>query len=84
MHAYGKKNSVDEPVCRGAENDADVEKVLALYSAQAQAQASGRESRMFAAPPAFLVGRYMAPAAKAEPKKEERSSLFMLLKSMTE
>ena len=67
-----------------AEDDADVEKVLALYSAQAQAQASGRESRMFAAPPAFLVGRYMAPAAKAEPKKEERSSLFMLLKSMTE
>ena len=29
MHAYGKKNSVDEPVCRGAENDADVEKGLA-------------------------------------------------------
>lgn len=74
--------------------EVDVDAALEQFSASAQAAADSPDARMFKTAPAFLAGRYSAPAAKAkEPAKnhmeqgddpDTKSCIYMLLKSMTE
>lgn len=67
-----------------ADYDADVDAALQMFSNAAQAAMNGPDAVIFQNAPAFLADRYTVPASKQDPKHEERSSLYMLLKSMTE
>lgn len=65
-----------------AEEDADLDTALEMFSTAAQAAMNGPDEGIFKSAPAFLADRYTAPAA-AEPKEKNHSCVYMLLKSMT-
>ena len=75
------------------EKDVDVDTALEQFNASAKAAVDTPDAKIFQTAPAFLVGRYTAPAAKANkpPRNhdpqgkapEEKSCIYMLLESMT-